>query len=391
MLISKSFPTIRVLIFSTLLATMSHAYQDQNMVVCDDGKEFKLAPNHGLSKKIELAKRDGSIVYAVDEDARVYSFVYDEKEDQLNRTQIFRFPVLGTLYSKFIDSSNSFQLPKDKNGQPMPWAVSHIRYNENARTIGLLVMTQKNPVHIRNMDPWLPPWHVYEHTGPFGITGVNIAAGGQIIVIVGYNNEAERVIVYRKVTFDLSGSNPMMTYQYPNGYIKHPTWLMKKLGEKAGAPQEVTSLPTEDWLQVKLEEDYQPYARVLNEGRYIVIPKVGGSLGVYDTRSKKFFKDVPASILPSNMKWPNNMEWPAYKSPLHDLPLTYEVIVDGVKGDVTESSKEPEVWKFKPEGSGEEQALYSYSPGFFHTLSNTKYLFNENGQRVNLKFLYKDE
>lgn len=382
---------IPVLIFSTLLIAKGHASQDQNMITCDDGREFKLSPDHGLLKKIEVAKKDGPIVYAMDEDARVYSFEYNKKANQLERTQIFRFPILGTLYSKFVDSSNSFQLPNDKNGQPMPWAVSHIQYNENARTIGLLVMTQKNPVHIRNMDPWLPPWHVYEHIGPFGITGVNISAGGQIIAIIGYNDKEERVIAYRQMTFDLSGSNPMMTYQYPSGYIKYPSWIMKKLGEKVGVPQDVTPLPTEDWMQIKLEEDYQPYARVLNKGRYIVIPKTKDRLGVYDTVSKKFFKDMPASILPCSMKWPSNMNWPAYESPLYDTPQRYDVMVDNVIGEFVETSREPEIGVFTPVGSGKTQTLYYYSSSFFETLSNKKNIYNEQGKPVEFRHLPENE
>lgn len=260
--------------------------------------------------------------------ARVYSFEYDVEREELKIGQIFGFPLIGTLYSTFVDNSNSFQLPKDIDGQLMPWAVSHIRYDKNARTIGLLVMTQKNPVQIRNMDPSLPPWHFYEHTGPFGITGVNIAAGGQTIVIIGYNIDGEHVITYRQMAFDLSGSNPMMTYQYPSGFIKHPSWIMRKLGEKVRVPQAVTPLPTEDWQQVKLDGGHQPYARVLNEGMHIAIPKAKGIASVYDIVNKKWIEDMP------DFKWSMNIKWPAYEKPLHDTAQSYNVMVDNVRGTI---------------------------------------------------------
>lgn len=381
----KNLPALQALVFSTLLITTSQAQQELAMVLCDDGTEYRLASGHGLSKEIEVAKQDGPIVYGIDEDDRVYSFEYDDKSDELKRTKIFRFPLLGTFYSTFVDNSNSFQLSKDKDGQPMPWAVSHIRYNENARTIGLLVMTQKNPVYIRNMDPWLPPWHTYEHTGPFGITGVNIATGGQTIAIIGFNVKGEHVIAYRQMTFDLSGSNPMMTYQYPGGYIKNPSWIMKKLGEKAGVPQEVTQLPTEDWVQIKLDVNHKPYARMYEDGRQIAIPKAAGGASVYDIINKKWIEDMPVFM------WPANVEWPEYKMPLHDVPQTYRTTVDGVEGKVTESSREPELWKFKPLDGGKEQILYFYSPGFLDTLSNKKYVFNEEGKQVKLSRLLADE
>lgn len=380
----KSLIAFPIFIFSmSMLFIISlQAQQRIDKISCDDGTEFSLNPNHKLLKEIEVAKRDDFIVYGTDEDGRVYSFEYDEKTNKLNRTQIFRFPILGFLYQTFVDSSNSFQLLKDSDGQIMPWDVAHIRY-ENTRTIGLLVMTQKNPVRIQNMDPWLPPWQVYEHTGPFGVTGVNIAAGGQTIAIIGYNDKGDRVIAYRQMTFDLTGSNPMMTYQYPSGYIKRPSWILGKLGQVIGVPQEQTQLPTEDWQQINLDTNHQPYARIL-PGEKIAVAKAMGGASIYDTVDKKWVEDI------SIFRWPDNIEWPEYQKPLCVKPRTYRTMVDGIEGKITESSQEPERWKFQPdEGGG--QSLYSYSSGFSDVLSNKKYLYTEQGKRVALSRLFAIE
>ncbi|HXF90410.1 MAG TPA: hypothetical protein VNJ29_00605, partial [Candidatus Nitrosotenuis sp.] len=200
---------LKLSIFFTFLTFSVYAHQEEvcdhdhqskysllkQRIICEDGSQFSIAANANLPKSITIAKNDGPIVYAEDKKGRLYSLEFNEKTKELERTKIFRLPIVGRLYFWLWDNRNVIQLPKINNEGFAKWAISYFTYPEggDVRTISLFIMTQTNPIKIRNMDPWLLPWNTYEHAGPFGMTGVDIAAGGETVAIVGYQKNFQKV------------------------------------------------------------------------------------------------------------------------------------------------------------------------------------------------------
>lgn len=376
----KSFCCKLVLFIS--LNYHSQANEELDCLVCEDNEKFTLISGHKLTRPIIKAQKDGPIIYGQDKEGYLYSFEQmDPDKNELLRTKIFRFPILGWLYNNFVDQSNRFQLTTDHAGKVVPWAVAWKYYTPDVRTITVIEMIQSNPIRLRDRDPWLPPWNIYEHAGPMGITGVSVAAGCETIVVFGYDKSGEAIMAYKRMTFDLCGSNPMMTYELSSGYRYGPSWLIKKFGEFIGVPQEVTNIPVTNWRKVILEADHLPYARVAEEGQKIIVAKRSGGASIFDASKHTWGRDI------ADFVFPQNIEWPKFEVPDTSSYQPKKAILNGEKGTFTPTTLEPMLGNFTSESTKAVYSLYSYSHGIVETLFNWKKVYDENGQPVQLEIL----
>lgn len=350
-------------------------------ITCEDGARFFIDCDTDFASSSAIAKRDGPIVYIEDDRGRVSSYEYEKEEDILKRSQIFRFPLLGALYSAFWDNSNVVQLPKREDGTFAPWAISYFTYPEglDVRTISFYIMTQSNPIIIRNMDPWLPPWNFYDHGGPRGMTGIDMAASGERVAIVGYKKNAQRVFAFRSINYDLNGGNPMICYRLEGGYLRNPNFVVKTLAEKIGVTQQILDIPTPDWTIVPLKEEHQPKILFAEKGERLMIPKFGGGVSSYDCEQGCWLEDSKETPVPTF-----SLPWPPYEAPIKKTNKV-KAWLNGVKGHLFLTTKEPVFGTFVSE-TGDETLIYHMSDSFVAALLNQKRFFDKDYNPVELRY-----
>ncbi len=378
---------------STAQATASHASQIDTVsagdtLVCDDGTTFYLGKDAGIDGTcVVQAKKNGPIVYAQDTNGKLYAFEYCSDEGKLKRSSIFRLPVMGTLYKWLVDSSNTVQLPYMKDGTFAKWAISYFTFPEgpDVRTISLYIMTQTNPIILRNMDPWLPPWQDYNYPGPLGVTGVDVAAGHNLVAVIGYGQEGKKVFAYRPLNYDFTGGNPMISYRLSSGYIIEPYAWVKRIAKKIEVTSQVIDIPSADWIIVPLMDEHQPKIRVDDKGRYLYIPKNDGNCSVYDCEIKAWLNDVK-NIFNSDA----SLTWPTFEYPIYTKPQKVRVTLNGEEGELTSSTQDPIMGIFTSK-LGKKKPIYALPSNAVSVLFNSKTLFDEYYRPVRLSYLSKDQ
>jgi hypothetical protein len=304
-------------------------------VTCQDGQVFYFPENLEGAQEIDVvnAKADGPVVYIEDKEGQLRSFAAN-KEGVLSRTQIFRLPYLGELYSTFCSPNNLFTLAKNSQGIPAKWALSYTVYPDSY-TISIFEMTSCYPIQLRNRDPWLPPYYNYYHPGPSDFVGVDITASGEHVAISGYTLQRQKGFAHRRTNFDLSGNNPLMNYTLPNAGKWQPSPLLQRQQKKIGISTIPLAIPTEDWCFVPLKNNHAPNIMAIEQGRYILVPKTEGGHDVYDCYAKSWSDQLfdTYSLTPE--------PWASFPEKLPFVPKQRKAIVQGKPGHIRLSTQEP--------------------------------------------------
>lgn len=367
--------------FFGLILSITNLYsyeQLEQSLVADDKKSYYFARGHELKVEVVLAKRDGPIVYVEDVNEKLYSFKLNN-DNKLERIRIFEAPVIGSVYNILVNQPNYYTLPKDQNGKKANWSIAFVDYvTEKAKIITPYIMISTNPIKFRNLDPRLLPNKSFEHLGPLGMVGVSHSSSGERLAVIGYNAKGKKILAYRKINFDLSGSNPFMTYRMVDGDLIHPFPYMKQFGKFIGTSSKIVDIQVNDWHQVKLRKDHLPIIRVMKEGRTIHVGRSDG-YDVYDCKKSKWVDRIKDSSV-------DNKEWPFFEEPKIKKNKKILMLIDGKVRSVALSGADP-LFGFYKDEKGEKHFIFYMIESLQDAISNKKHFYDESYNRIKVKLL----
>lgn len=385
---------IKILTFLLLSTFFSLHHASAQDVTCLTGETLHL-PSASLPKMVRTLK-DGPIVYSQDAQGKLYSFELNAQGTP-QRTQIFRLPVVGSIYNKFYP--NTLTLARDPC-RPNPWAISYTTYeNPDCRTISLFELVNAHPIMIRNRDPWLFPLFHYMHTGPLNMVGVNITALDRWVAISGYrDSDHKKVFVLRELNYDIAGHNFLMHYQLPNGEEWKPGRFLSWIAKKIGVSQKVVLLPQPDWQLFDMPEDVAGPDILLKRyaspgcltGIFLDIPLVGHRVAHFNIGNKTFAD--PTSAHPLILHAPLQRNWLDY--PTLNFILSTQVALrqpaqlNGEEGTIELSSAEPLYGTFTNQ-KGQQTAIYAVLRSPIDFLINRVRFFNSRGSVLQLRIFPK--
>lgn len=359
----------------------------KQLMICENGERITVAPTELPINSIKRVQKDGPVIYMEDAQGEVYSFEVDSSKNQATRTEIFRLPLLGTLYNYLMP--NYYTLARDREGKIAPWSIAYSDFpNTQAyQTISLFEMIENNPVIIRNRDPWLPPCFHYTHPGPQDFVGTDLTSGGKYVAVSGFH-KGEKAFAFRPLNYDLAGHNFLFRYQLEgqSTVTWQPNLFLKLFSRYLGIPQETFSLPREDWQIVKLKDHQQPNILMIENGRRLIVSTVNGENSSYDIynilerrwESEKEYKDILFSHYNLHPR-----PWPK-REPLSQERTGSRAVLEGKRGVIVFSTQEPLMGTFIEDKTYVEQPIYKVRRTFLDFILNQTAYYNNRGAKVAL-------
>lgn len=354
-------------------------------IICENGERITINSNELPKSSIIRAQKDGPIIYMEDAQGKVYSYEVNLSTSQGTRIEIFRLPLLGTLYNYLMP--NYYTLPKDRQGEVVPWSMAYADFpnNQDYQTISLFEMIEKNPIVIRNRDPWLPPWFHYTHLGPKSFIGVDLTAAGKYVAVSGFY-QGKKAFAFRPLNYDLAGHNFLFNYRLEGQSLVtwQPNILLKLFSIYLSIPQETFSLPTEDWQIVKLKDSHQPNILMIENGRRLVVSSIENSESMYEVynilekrwENREEYTDIIFSCYNIHPR-----QWP-FVAPLAKERTGSGAVLGGKTGVIEFSTQEPLRGTFIEDKTFLSQSVYKVRRTFLDFLFNRTSYYDEQGKKI---------
>ncbi|MBP9752898.1 MAG: hypothetical protein KBD31_03720 [Proteobacteria bacterium] len=353
--------------------------------------------NESLKYPIIRTSIENGVAYTEDSKGDIRAYSVDEN-NTLTRINMYRLPLLGSLYHFLFE--NHFSLKEKTHNNLSTWAMSRAIYEDGSTTVSLFEMISHHPIIIRNRDPWLNPYHLFTHVGPFGMYGIHITAIDQWIAISGYSKNSQtntlfKSFAFKRLTYDLAGHNFMMDYCFKThsgaieqSFNRNSNRFYKFINKKMGISQKRVDLPVNNWSIFALPEDSGANITLKKYGENdikIIIPQKDSQEKpaiFFDVFTKSFVPYTDDSILfiPSN--------WPILSESIAQS-ITYihsqRVLINGKAGYYYFSDNEPNHGHVNINNQTIEVFKIVSGPWDFFTNQYT--YCDSNGKKLNLKFM----